>query len=181
MRKLVFSINISLDGFADHTLFVPDDTLHDFYTEQLERQAAVLFGRVTYQLFESYWPNAPADPQSTQSLLQFARQINAMPKIVFSKTLREAGWNNTRLVTGDMIEEVRRLKQETGGSLLVGGISLIQTFLNLGLIDEYWLLIHPGIAGRGRRLFDGVTRSEHKLIDAAHFKSGVMALHSTPR
>ncbi len=181
MRKLIFSINVSLDGFADHTVAIADDELHDFSTAQLDGVSAVLFGRKTYQLFESFWPNAPEDPQSTQSIVRFARKINAMPKIVFSKTLPEAGWNNTRLVKGDTVGEVKALKQETGKDLAVGGISLIQTFLNLKLVDEYWLLVQPVIQGRGRRLFDGAAgRIEHKLLDATTFRSGVAVLHYAP-
>jgi len=178
MRKLVFSMNVSLDGFADHEVALADDELHDFAARLLDTQDMVLFGRVTYQLFESYWPAVPEDPQATKSEVAFARKINAMRKIVFSKTLPGASWNNTKLVKGDAIEEVIRLKKEDGKDLAVGGISLIQSFLNRGLIDEYWLLVQPLIWGKGRRLFDGGTaRLDHELVDIKTFKSGVVVLH----
>ena len=181
MRKLVFSMNVSLDGFADHEVALADDELHDFATRLLDTQDMVLFGRATYQLFESYWPSAPKDPQATKSMIAFARKINAMPKVVFSKTLPGASWNNTKLVRGDAVEELLKLKKEDGKDLAVGGISLIQTFLNRGLIDEYWLLVQPLIWGQGRRLFAGVTgRSEQRLLDVATFKSGVVVLHCMP-
>src|SRR5512135_315231 len=98
MRKLIFQINISLDGFADHTVAIADDELHDFSTDMLNNIDTILFGRVTYQLFESYWPLAPNDPEATKSIVEFADKINAIPKIVFSNTLQDVGWNNTKLV-----------------------------------------------------------------------------------
>ncbi len=181
MRKLVFSINVSLDGFADHTVAIADDELHDYATDQLEGQEAVLFGRATYQLFESYWPKAPEDPQSTPSIVHFANAINAKPKIVFSKTLQVASWNNTRLFQGDAVKEIRTLKQESGRSLAVGGIRMIQSCMQSQLVDEFWLLVHPVISGTGRRLFEGRNGPvNHKLLDTTTFKSGVVVLHYEP-
>jgi dihydrofolate reductase len=181
MRKLIFSLNLSLDGVADHRVALADDELHEFSTHLLETVDTILFGRVTYQLMESYWPVAHQDPQATRSILAFADQINLMPKVVFSKTVQSAGWNNTRLVKGDAVQEVLKMKQGNGGPLTLGGIRLIQTFMKLKLIDEYWLLVHPVIWGAGRRLFDGVDdRLELKLVDSQTFKSGVVVLHYMP-
>lgn len=178
MRKLILSINVSLDGFADHTVAIADDELHDFYTNQLDTIDTVLFGRVTYQLMESFWPHAPEDPQSTESEIAFANKINAVPKIVFSKTLQNATWNNTRLVKGDLVEEAKKLKQGNGKNISVGGLSIIQTLANLSLIDEYWLLVQPLVVGKGRRLFDGIDHQlDLKLVDTQTFKSGVVVLH----
>ena len=182
MRKLVFTMNVSLDGVADHRVAVADDELHDFFTHWMEDVDTGLFGRATYQLMESYWPVAHEDPDATRSMLAFADRINTMPKVVFSNTLQQAGWNNTRLVKGDAVKEVLKMKQGTGGSLSLGGISLIQTFMKLKLIDEYWLLVHPMIWGAGRRLFDGLSdRLDLKLVDLLTFKSGVVVLHYSPR
>jgi len=181
MRKLIFTLNISLDGVADHNVAIADDELHDFSTDLMGKADMILFGRVTYQLFESYWPVAHADPNATRSEIEFAKRINAMPKIVFSKTLEKATWNNTRLYKGDMAEEVLKLKQGTGGSLALGGISLIQTCMRLKLIDEYWLLVQPVIWGKGRRLFEGEDeRLNLNLVDTQTFKSGVVVLHYSP-
>jgi len=178
MRKLVFSINVSLDGFADHTVAIADDELHEFFTAQLNTIDTALFGRVTYQMMANYWPLAPKDPKSSKSIIEFANKFNAMPKIVFSRTLQNVSWNNTRLIKEDMVREVERLKQENGGSLDIGGISTIQTFMKLKLVDECWLLVHPVIAGKGRRLFDGVNdRRDLKLVDTKKFRSGVIVLH----
>lgn len=177
-EKTDFSINVSLDGFADHTVAIADDELHGFYTDQLDSIDTILFGRVTYQLFESYWPHAHEDPESTKSIVAFANKINTIPKIVFSKTLQNADWKNTRLVKDNMVEEVSKLKQGTGKNLSVGGLSIAQTFMKLSLIDEYWFLVQPIIVGKGRHLFDGVNdRLDLKLADTKTFHSGVVVLH----
>jgi dihydrofolate reductase len=178
MRKLIFSINVSLDGFADHTVASADDELHEFSTSLLNSVDTVLFGRVTYQLFESYWPLAATDPQSTKSIIEFAHKINTMPKIVFSRILQKADWNNTRLVKDNMVEEVSKLKQGPGKNLSVGGLSMAHALMKLSLIDEYWFLVQPVIVGEGRRLFDGVnSRLDLKLVDTKTFRSGVAVLH----
>jgi dihydrofolate reductase len=171
MRRLVMHMNVSIDGCADHTVALADDELHVFAADLLDNVDISLFGRVTYQLMESYW-------QATRSVIEFADKFNAMPKIVFSRTLEKAEWNNTRLVRDDAVKEVIRLKQQPGKSLSIGGISISREFMRRGLIDEYWLLVHPVIWGKGRRLFDGLDkRIEVKLVDTRTFKSGVIVLH----
>ena len=178
MRKLLAALNISLDGYADHDITIADDELHDFSTNLLDNVDIILFGRVTYQLMESYWPNALNDPEATAAMLRFARKINSIPKIVFSKTLKKIEWNNTTLVSNDMIEEITILKQQTGKDLSVGGISLIQTLANAGLIDDLWILIHPFIIGKGKHLFSGINQYIRlRLIETINFKSGVVVLH----
>ena len=180
MRKLIFSMNLSLDGCADHRVASADDELHDFSTHLMETVDTILFGRVTYQLMESYWPHAPDDPQTPRSMVQFAQKINSMPKIVFSKTLQQVSWTNTQLFQGDMVREVARMKQAGNGTLSVGGISLIQTLMKANLVDEYWLLIQPLIWGEGRRLFDGLdTQHNLRLVETQTFHSGVVVLHYT--
>ena len=181
VRKLVFSINVTLDGVADHTVAIVDDELHEFFSGVLDNTGIMLFGRVTYQLMESYWPHAHRDPKATKSILDFADKFNAIPKIVFSRTLQRADWNNTRLIRDNMVEEVIRLKQQSGKDISIGSISIAQEFMRRGLIDEYWLLVHPVVVGRGRRLFDGLRdRVNLKLIDTKTLKSGVVALHYQP-
>ena len=178
MRKLIFQINISLDGFADHTIGIADDELHNFFTSQLDNIDIALLGRITYQLMESYWPNVYHDPNASKSIIEFANKFNSMPKIVFSRTLENAEWNNTKLIKENVVEEVIKLKYQPGKNLLVGGISLCQEFIRLGLIDEFWLLVHPVIAGKGRRLFDNIEKQINlKLIDTINLKSGIVVLH----
>ena len=125
MRKLVLAINTSLDGFADHTVAVAaDNEMHDFFSGLLDDTDIALLGRVTYQLMESYWPNAHQDTRATKSELAFADKYNAVPKIVFSRTLEKADWNNTSIFRGDMVHEVIRLKQQHGKNISLGGISI---------------------------------------------------------
>ncbi|MFW9867640.1 MAG: dihydrofolate reductase family protein [Candidatus Thorarchaeota archaeon] len=178
MRKLLAAINVSLDGYADHEIAIADDELHDFYTDLLNNVDIILFGRVTYKLMESYWPIAPNDPEATASMIKFAHKINNMPKIVFSKTLEKVEWYNTKLIHDDIIKEVKKLKQQSGKSLSVGGISVIQALTNEGLIDDYWILVQPIIIGKGKLLFDGIDQTiKLRLINTKNFKSGVVVLH----
>ena len=179
MGKLFFAINVSLDGFADHTATVgPDDELHKFFSDLLDETEVALFGRVTYQLMESYWPHAHKDPKATKGMLEFADKFNAVPKVVFSRTLQEANWNNTRLVRENMIEEVVNLKGRTRKNILLGGISICQEFIRLGIVDEYWIALHPVLVGKGRRLIDGLNnRANLKLLETRTFRLGVVALH----
>ena len=181
MRKLLAAINVSLDGYADHEIGIVDDELHDFFTDLLDTVDIILFGRVTYELMESYWPMAPNDPEATGSMIKFAHRINSMPKIVFSKTLEKVEWNNSKLIRNDIIKEVKKLKQQPGKNLSIGGISVIQELTNEGLIDDYWILVHPLIIGKGRLLFEGINQSiKLKLINIKNFNSGVVVLHYQP-
>lgn len=169
---------MSLDGFADHTVAIADDELHEFYSGLLDNTDIAIFGRVTYQLMASAWPDIHKDPTATKSILEFANKFNAIPKIVFSRTLQKAEWNNTRLVKDNMVEEVIRLKQQPGKNISIGGISVFQEFMKHGLVDEYWLEVHPVVCGKGRQLFEGLSaRINLKLIEKRRFKSGVVVLH----
>ncbi len=178
MRKLVYSINISIDGFADHTVAGPDDEMLDFFTGRLNDTGVELFGRTTYQMMEAAWPHVQENPSSSKSDLTFAEKFNSMPKIVYSSTLEKAEWNNTTLVKSNALEHVARLKETEGENLGIGGIKLAGSLVSHGLVDEYWLVVHPVIAGKGRRLTeDPVARRKLRLIDTISFKSGAVALH----
>jgi dihydrofolate reductase len=182
MRKIIFAINITVDGFADHTAVIADDELHDFYSELLDSIDIVLFGRKTYQLMESFWPVADKDPGSTRSMIEYAHKINAKPKIVFSKTLDKVTWNNTRLVKENMIDEVLKLKNKPGKNLSAGSLSIASALAKQGLIDEYWFLIQPIILGKGKHLLSGLKdRIDLVQVDTRTFKSGVVVLHYLSR
>ncbi|MFL5812436.1 MAG: dihydrofolate reductase family protein [Bdellovibrionia bacterium] len=170
------AINVSLDGYADHTVALADDELHAFFSGLLDETGIQLFGRVTYQMMEGYWPHAHENPEASKSDLEFADKFNAVPKIVFSSTLAKAEWNNTTLVKSDALDYVARLKETEGKSLFIGGIKLASSFISQGLVDEYWLVVHPVVAGKGRRLFENV-ELQLKLIESRVFKSGAVALH----
>jgi dihydrofolate reductase len=201
MRKLIFAINITIDGCFDHTAVIADDELHDFYTNLLNNVDAVLFGRKTYQLMENFWPKAHEYSGITKSLLAFADKINSIPKIVFSKTLNKVNWNNTTLIKGNIIDEVLKLKQQGTSEreikdedlqfrpgISISSLSIASTFMNLNLIDEYWFVVHPIILGKGRRLFEeipepfnGNNKLNFKLINTETFKSGAVVLHYEKR
>lgn len=178
MRKLVMAINVSLDGYADHTIGIPDDELHEFFSGLLDVTGIELFGRITYEMMASYWPHAHDNPDETEAILTFADKFNAIPKIVFSSTLDKAEWNNTTLIKSDAIEYITELKKSEGKNLAIGGISLSTALMGHDLIDEYWIVIHPVVAGHGRRLFENVhNHIDLKLIETKKLKSGVIALH----
>jgi len=178
MRKVIFAINVTLDGYADHTSGIVDDELQDFFTGFLNSIDIILFGRTTYQLMESHWPNVEKDPEAERSEKDFARKFNALPKIVFSQTLQKAEWNNSRIELGNLVEEVLKLKKQPGNYISAGSISIFQQLMRHNLIDEYWILIHPIIAGKGKRLFEGLEISNQiELTETKIFKSGVVALH----
>jgi len=178
MRKIIFAINITIDGFADHTAGIADEELHDFFTNYLKTMGVVLFGRKTYEMMSSYWPDAEKDPKSTKSEIEFANVFNQIPKVVFSKTLSRVNWNNTELNKGDLIEEVRKMKEKEGKDISAGSLSIASQLLKQNLIDEFWFLIHPVILGKGVHLFTGLdSRSDLKLVDKKVFSSGVVALH----
>lgn len=178
VRKLVVAINVSIDGYADHTVAIADGELHEFFSILLDETGIELFGRVTYQMMESYWPHAHENPAASKSDLDFADKFNAIPKIVFSGTLGKAEWNNTTLVKSSALEYVARLKETEGKNLFIGGIKLAGSFMRHGLVDEYWLLIHPVVVGKGRRFFENVNeKSKLRLVESRVLKSGVVALH----
>jgi dihydrofolate reductase len=181
MRKLIASINITLNGFCDHTAVIADDELHLVANDLLKSVDAVLFGRVTYQLMESSWPPIVKKPTGLKSVDEFAVLIDNIPKVVFSRTLNKVEWKNTRLVNGDIKEEVIRLKQQPGRSLLVGGPAIIIELMQLGLIDEYQFCVHPIILGNGLPLFKNIRdRINLKLLKTRTFSSGAITLYYEP-
>jgi dihydrofolate reductase len=178
MRKLVFAINITIDGFADHTAGIADDELHDFFTNILDTIDISLMGRKTYQLMENYWPKVHEDPNATKSTINFAYKFNTMNKIVFSNTLKEVKWKNCRLASESLVKVVSDLKNQNGKNISAGSLSIANQLLNANLIDEFWFLIHPVVLGKGKKLFDGLDiKSQLQLIDIKNFDSGVVVLH----
>ena len=178
MRKIIFSINITIDGFADHTAGIADNELHDFFADMLDDADIVLLGRKTYEMMASYWPFADQDPGSTKSELKFAEKYNSVSKLVFSTTLKEVKWNNTTLAKGNLIDEVLKLKNQRGKYIFAGSLSIASALAEKNLIDEYWLLIHPVVLGKGKPLFEDLqSRIDLKLVETKTFGSGVVVLH----
>ena len=181
MRKLIAAINMTLDGFCDHTAGIADDELHEHYNELLRSADTLLFGRITYQLMESYWPTVVKSPSGNKPIDEFAVLIDNISKIVFSRTLKNVDWKNTKLVKGPIKEEVLELKQQAGKNILAGSPSLIVTLMQLDLIDEYQLCVQPIILGNGLRLFKNVKdRIDLKLFKTKTFDCGVVTLYYEP-
>ncbi len=181
MRKIIAAINMTLDGFCDHTSIVADDELHDHYNGLLHSADMILYGRITYQLME-YWPTVVQDPSGNRSTDEFAVTMDKIPKLVFSRTLKHVDWGTARLATGDIEEEVSELRQQAGKDILVGSRSLIVTFLNLSLIDELQLTVQPITAGKGLPLFQNINEGiTLNLVRTKPFRnSGSITLYYQP-
>ena len=180
MRKLIAAINMTLDGFCDHTAGIPDDEIHQHYTDLLSKADTILYGRITYQLME-YWRTLLENPSDKKSMNDFAIAIDKIPKIVFSHTLKNVDWESAKLANRDIEEEVLELKQQSGKDILVGSRSLIIQLMKLNLIDEYQLCIHPVIVGTGLPLFENIKdRTVLKLIKTKTFSGGAVMLYYEP-
>jgi dihydrofolate reductase len=174
MRKLIAAMNMTLDGFCDHTAMIADDEIHQHYTELLRSADAVIYGRITYQLME-YWKSVVENPTGNKSMDEFAVTIDNIPKIVFSRTLKDVDWKTAKLATRDLKEEVLELKQQAGKDILVGSPSLIAALTQLGLIDEYQLGVQPTVVGNGLQLFKNITdRVDLKLLKTKTFGCGAV-------
>lgn len=178
MGKLTFVLNVTLDGCCDHRAGVADEALLRYFTRLMDEVGGMLWGRVTYEMMESAWPAVARDPEARPAFRAWARKLEAKPKYVVSSTRRDFPWNNTVRVEGDLREAITALERRTARGLLVGSPRLGAALEELGLIDEYRLLVHPVLAGHGPTLFAGLTApSRLKLLETRRFRSGVMALH----
>jgi dihydrofolate reductase len=181
MRNLIYAINLTIDGCFDHTNGIVDDELLEYFTRLVRNADLLIYGRKTYQLMVSYWPDVAKNPSGeTKADLEFAQAFESCNKIVFSRTLDRAEGSNTRIVRTDLKDEIIRLKQEQGNNMLVGGVDIPSQLIELGLVDEYFFVVHPVFAGEGRRLFGGISqqkKSQLKLVDSKILKSGTVALH----
>jgi len=184
MRPLRYSINVTLDGCCHHEAGLPpDEESMQYWTAQLARADALLFGRVTYEMMESAWrrPASGTWPDWVEPWqIPFAETIDRAKKHVVSSALGDADWN-AELVRGDLDQAVRQLKHEPGEGLWVGGVTLPLALADLGLIDEYEFLVQPVLAGRGPTLLAGLReRIELQLVDRREFRSGAVAMRYRP-
>jgi dihydrofolate reductase len=187
MRKVIFLIHMSLDGFVagpngEMEWIVYDDEMEKYAHELHSTTDAAIYGRVTYQMMDSYWPAVLADPASTGGALEHARWYDSATKVVFSRTLHSTQRENTMLIHEHVADEMAKIKQQPGKNLwLIGSPTLAQTFMQLDLIDEYRIQVNPVVLGIGKRLFSGVNTPLHlKLIEARTFEGGVAALRYEP-
>ena len=184
MRPLRYSINVTLDGCCHHEAGLPpDEESMSYWTEEIARADALLYGRTTYEMMDSAWRKPATDkwPDWMREWeIPFAEKIDEKKKYVVSSTLSEADWN-AELVTGDLRLAVERLKQAPGEGLLAGGVTLPLALADKGLIDEYVFLVHPLLAGHGPSLLAGLReRIQLALVDRRDFRSGVTALRFRP-
>ena len=179
MRKLIFAINITLDGCCDHTKTIADEELLEHYTDLLRDVDLFVYGRKTYQLMVPYWPDVLKNPSETKADREFARAFDSTYKVVFSRSLSSVEERNTRVTRANLRDEILKLKQEQGKNILAGGVDIPSQLMELGLVDEYRFVVQPIVAGDGRRLLEGVSLPEKlqlKLVETKTLKSGCVAL-----
>ena len=182
MRKVVMFNRVSLDGFfagpnGEIDWFVQDSEV-DKATHEMMHPDTLLLGRVTYQMFESYWPHVATDPNAPKEARILADELNQMTKVVFSKTLKEVTWENSKLVKGDVTKEVSKLKQGEGLDIVIfGSGTIVQQLTDEGLVDEYLITVTPVILGAGKPLFKDVKKINLELLETRNFKSGNVLLH----
>ena len=180
MRRLVAAINMTLDGFCDHTAIIPDEEIHQHYADLLSNADAVLYGRKTYQLME-YWRTLVTNPTGNKTMDEFAIVMDQTPKIVFSRTLKNLDWKSAKLANRDIEEEVLELKQQSGKDIFVGSPGLIVALTKLNMIDEYQICVHPVIAGSGLPLFKNLNdKTNLKLKKTKAFSGGAVILYYEP-
>src|SRR5215469_2299474 len=184
MRPLRYSINVTLDGCCDHRAILADEELQELHRHAVENIAqadALLFGRVTYEMMEAAWRPSARTGARPDWMEPFARTIDAAKKYVVSSTLDRVDWN-AELVRGDLGKAVQQLKQESGKGLLMGGVMLPLALAEMGLIDEYEVVVHPRLAGHGPTLFAGLSkRIDLRLMGRLEFGSGAVAMRYEPR
>jgi dihydrofolate reductase len=171
---------MTLDGCCDHTKGMADDELLEHYTLLLRDADLLVYGRKTYQLMVPYWPDVAKDPSERKASIEFARTFDSISKVVFSRSLDSAEGQNTRIVRTNLRDEIVKLKQQQGKSILTGGVNIPSQLMELGLVDEYRFVVQPIVAGEGRRLSEGINLPERlqlKLVESKILKSGCVALH----
>ena len=181
MRRVIYAMSVSLDGFieasdGDLSWSFPDQELHRHFNDLESTIGIHLYGRGLYENMAAFWPTADENPSAPEQEIAYARIWKSMPKVVFSRTLEHVAWNS-RLVRGDIAAEVDKLKAQSGGDMSVGGASLASTFMQLGLIDEYRLYVHPVVLGGGKPMFYQQPQAFRlKLLETRRFGSGVVLL-----
>lgn len=180
MGLLTFSSNVTLDGCVDHREGIADDETHAYYTQLLEESGATLWGRVTYEMMESYWPAvARGDREAPRALREWAVALETKPKYVASTTRTDFPWTNSHHLVGDLHAGVQRLKDATPAGVLLGSGRLAASLDRLDLIDEYKFLVHPRIVGHGPTLHEGGLPGTRRLelVSVQALRRGAIAVH----
>ncbi len=180
MGLLTFSINVTLDGCVDHLEGIADDETHAYFTRLMDESEAMLWGRVTYEMMEGYWPAvARGDEEAPPAIREWAVKLETKPKYVVSSTRSDFPWTNSHHISGDLRTGVLELKDATPGQIGLGSGKLANELDRQDLIDEYHFLIHPRIAGHGPTLYQGGLPSTRRLelLSAKPFRNGAVAMH----
>jgi len=187
MRKVIVTMWVTLDGFIagpndDMSWIIVDDAMGAYEDAMVSAADMLVLGRVTYQSFAGAWPHVPDNPAASEGEKEYARKVNSLRKIVFSRTLETVEWNNATLLHEINPDDIVALKQEAGKNIVIyGSASIVQALTTLGLIDEYQLLVHPVVLGSGKRLFrEGSDRTALRLVETKTFDSGVVLLSYQP-
>ena len=178
MRNVIYAINVTMDGCCDHTKMSGSEEILEHYAQLLLEVDLLVYGRKTYQLMVPYWPDVAKDHSATKAEKEFPDTFDSKNKIVFSQSLASAE-GTTRIVRTNLKDEILKLKQEPGKNILVGGVDIPSQLIELGLVDEFHFVVHPILAGEGRRLLEGVSLPERlqlKLVESKVLKSGAVAL-----
>jgi dihydrofolate reductase len=184
MRKIILLEHVSLDGFAadsnrDISWIKVDDEIFDIVDRMTDDADTALYGRITYEMMENYWPATGEKPDATRHDIEHSRWTNSVLKIVFSRTMNETSWKNTKIISKNIIEEMDKLKKRPGKNILLfGSPSIARFFMQHNLIDEYYININPILLGSGIPLFNNkIERIKLKILEAKTYKSGVVGLH----
>ena len=184
MRNLIFFMHTSLDGFVaglngEMDWIKLDDDMFDFVATMTDNADTALYGRVTYQLMESYWPKAGEQPNATKHDIEHSRWYNKVSKVVLSKTINETGLSNTKVISDQLKDNINKIKKQEGKNILIfGSPTASHSLLSLGLIDEFWLFVNPILLGQGKPLFKDINENiKLKLAETKTFACGVIALH----
>lgn len=180
MRKLIYGINVSLDGCCDHTKFGGANDIHDYFGKLLQGVDLLVYGRKTYELMVPFWPEVAKTQSLDEKANAFAKVFDAAERIVVSRTLQRVEDKRTTIIHDNLKDEILKLKQQPGKDISTGGVELPAQLIALGLVDEFHIVVHPVIVGEGRRLFADIQLPENvglKLMASKTLLSGCVALH----
>lgn len=176
MRKVIAAFNVTLDGYCDHTAVTPGADIHNHYSDLLHQSGVLLYGRTTFELMK-FWQHLLEHPSDETSMNDFAASIHSVPKVVFSSKLKSTGWNSAELADSSLQSTIELLKKTPGKPIVAGSRSIILQLLQLSLLDELQLVVHPVIAGKGLPLFTPLeTPRNLHLVHSKTFESGAIAL-----
>lgn len=179
MRKVIYGINVTLDGCCDHTKSYTTEGIHDYFTELMRNVDLIVYGRKTYELMVPFWPDVAKTQSMGKAENEFAQTFDSIPKLVFSRSLHRVEDKNTRIARTPLLDEILKLKQAPGKNISIGGVDVPSQLMQAGLVDEFHIVVHPIIAGKGRRLFDDTDLHEplhFKLAESTILPSGCIAL-----